>query len=109
MTTARDEIEAIVKDLNEKYPKARFSFGYLFNHPCPQDRQQWYMFTQVCCGNPYDPVPQRFRYAFNGKGYFDAILDETKSPSFEQWVEKVVSRIDSPENQSWLDRIAREA
>jgi hypothetical protein len=100
-----DQIQEIVKALNETYPTAEFSFGYLFNHPCPVERQQWYIFTQVprAKDGAYwgHPFPNRHRYSCSGAGRMDQILKDLESPRFQKWLRDLREDIGSSRHTWW--------
>jgi len=102
-----DKIQEIVKALNEEHPTAEFSFGYLFNHPCPVDQQQWYVFTQVPTKDqPYSGgITRRSKYSCGGAGRMEEILADLKSGRFLRWLCDLRTRIGSPAHMRWHQKI----
>lgn len=100
------EIEQIVKQLNEEYPAAEFSFGYIFNHPFPVERQQWYIFTQVPTEkSASDGFVTRYKYACMGAGHQEKILADLRSDRFLTFLRLLAVFIDTPRHQWWHQKI----
>ena len=107
-----DRIEQLIRNLNEDFPTAEFSFGYLMDLPCPKEKQRYYVFTQVpgpkssfgsaqrfnwvCKG-----MGSRFRYACRGAGDMEEILEDLNTGGFLGFMENLSGHIDSPEHKDW--------
>ena len=101
-----EQIEQIVKHLNEDFPTAEFSFGYLFNHPCPVDEQQWYLFTQIPVSDDRWRTHQaRHRFAFSGAGHTDKLLAELTGDRFFAWMNRISGDMDTDRHRFWLQKI----
>jgi len=99
-------VELTIESMNRVFPNGRFSFGYLFNYPCPVESQQWYVFSQVptksdglSWGHPF---PRRHRFAFKLGGAMTKLAEEIQSDHFIDWLKIVTDDYNRPRHQSWI-------
>ena len=104
---ASKQVESFVKDLNEQFPTAEFSYGYIGNCGPQFDDREWHVFTQVPLpdkAQTYRGVVRRHRFLFRD-GDSQNHLAEVQGERFDQWLDKVTSLIGSDAHQRWYRRI----
>lgn len=108
---ANDTIQDVIKRLNLTFPGGEFSFGYLFDAPCPVEQQQWYVFTQVPLAsdglNWPGIFPRRHRYEFKVGSDIIEIHAESQGPAFHDWLMRLIDDYQKPRHLAWLEKCGK--